>query len=75
MMMKAKFVIVAMLVSLGAGAQEKWSLRRCVEHALDNNIEIKQREIALDRQEIEVHTAKFRRLPNLGARAGGVPAG
>ena len=70
MMMKAKFVIVAMLVSLGAGAQEKWSLRQCVEHALDNNIEIKQREIALDRQEIEVHTAKFRRLPNLGARAG-----
>ena len=70
MMMKAKFVIVAMLVSLGAGAQEKWSLRRCVEHALDNNIEIKQREIALDRQEIEGHTAKVRRLPNLGARAG-----
>ncbi len=68
--MKIQLVIMALLLHLGAGAQEKWSLRRCIEHALDNNIEIKQQEIALDRQEIEVHTAKFRRLPNLGARAG-----
>lgn len=69
-MMKVKLLIMALIVCLGADAQEKWSLRRCVEYALDNNIEIKQREIALDRQEVEVHTAKFKRLPNLGARAG-----
>ena len=42
-----KIIIVGMLVfvSIASIAQDKWNLERCVEHALQNNINIKQSEL------------------------------
>lgn len=53
-------------------AQDTWTLERCIEHALKNNISIKQREDQVKQQEISLNTSKSQRLPglNFGASEG-----
>lgn len=57
--------IIINLLSISLFAQEKWTLRQCIEYAIENNIDIKQQKISVKNSEIEVSTAKFSRLPNL----------
>jgi Outer membrane protein len=51
-------------------AQKKWTLKECIEYAIDNNIDVKKRIIAKQNQEIQLNTAKMSRLPNLNAGVG-----
>lgn len=51
-------------------AQEAWTLRRCVEHAVEHNISVRQYENAVERQRVQLSTARNQRLPNLLASAG-----
>ncbi len=51
-------------------AQETWSLRRCIDHAIEHNINIRQTEISAEQSAIEANTAKWARLPNLNGSAG-----
>ena len=42
--MKIKFLLIASFFMISSGySQEKWSLKKCVEYALENNISIKQK--------------------------------
>ncbi|HNW50580.1 MAG TPA: TolC family protein [Prolixibacteraceae bacterium] len=50
-----------------AQAQEKWSLQKCIDYALANNITIKQYEVSTEYQQNELKQAKNNRLPNLNA--------
>ena len=50
-------------------AQEAWTLRRCVEHAVEHNISVRQYENAVERQRVQLSTARNQRLPNLLASA------
>lgn len=63
--MKAKLIILSLLIATGAGAQEKWSLRQCIDYAIEHNIEVKQQEVSRDEQKVELNTAKYSRLPSL----------
>lgn len=56
-------------VCQGGSAQETWDLKRCIEHALSENIQIKQQENALENRRNSLSTAKNSRLPNLSASA------
>ena len=58
---------IAALACLAAGlqAQETWSLRRCIEHAIEHNIDIRQAANMAEQSAVEVNTAKWARLPNL----------
>ncbi|MBQ8673177.1 MAG: TolC family protein [Bacteroides sp.] len=72
--MKARILLLSIgLVSglfLGkANAQERWSLRRCIDHAIAHNINIRQTANAAEQSAVEAHTAKWARLPNLNASA------
>lgn len=66
------------LISLGlmavcgfqAQAQEAWDLQRCITHAIEHNLSIKQKEAALDQSEVELNTAQWSRLPNLNGNVG-----
>ncbi len=49
-------------------AQETWSLQRCINYALENNIQIKQQSVAVDYQENQVNQARYDRLPNLNGQ-------
>jgi len=46
-------------------AQDVWSLEKCVNYALDNNIKIKQGAITTEYQGNQLKQTKFSRLPNL----------
>ena len=45
----------------------KWTLRECEDYAIANNITIKQREVAREKQTYSLSTARNSRLPNLSA--------
>ena len=68
--MKRYLIAIFCLVGPLSSAQEgqgPWSLQDCVDYALEHNITIRQSEIALEQKEIELNTAKNRRLPGLNA--------
>lgn len=58
-------ILIAMFVQ--GKAQEKWSLQKCIDYALENNIVIKQYQLNSEYQKNELSQAKFNKLPNLGA--------
>lgn len=58
------------LVSLGY-SQKQWTLKECVDHALENNITIKQNLLNVNLAELDVKNAKGNFLPNLNASTSG----
>ncbi|MEG1586546.1 MAG: TolC family protein [Bacteroidales bacterium] len=70
-----KHRIFTILIFSGVGflqgyAQTQWSLKQCIDYAIEHNIDIKQRKIETENKEIELNTAKMSRLPNLSAGLG-----
>jgi outer membrane protein len=53
-----------------ADAQNAWSLQKCIDYALENNIQIKQQNLGAQYGETQVKQAKSDRLPNLNASVG-----
>jgi len=51
-------------------AQNVWSLQKCIDYALENNIQIKQQQLNTQFYENQVSQAKSNRLPNLNAQIG-----
>lgn len=70
--MKTKILAIIALVafSFSGQAQKKWSLKECVDHALKNNITIKQNTLNLESLKEDVVAAKGSFLPNLNASSG-----
>ena len=66
-----KLSAIALLACLSAGlqAQETWSLRRCIDYAIEHNIDIRQAANTAEQSAVEVNTAKWARLPNLSGGA------
>lgn len=66
-----KLSAIALLACLSAGlqAQEAWSLRRCIDYAIEHNIDIRQAANTAEQSAVEVNTAKWARLPNLNGSA------
>jgi len=50
-------------------AQETWSLQKCINYAMENNIQIKRQALNTDYSKNQVNQAKSDRLPNLNAGA------
>lgn len=71
-MTRSILISAAMMIFLAAQGQEphRWTLRECMAHALENNIEIKRMDIETQRRETELSTARNSRLPDLNASAG-----
>ncbi len=68
--MRQKIILLSAIFFLSFGfskAQEVWSLQKCIDYALENNIQIKQQEISTKYQENQAQQAKLNRLPNLNA--------
>jgi outer membrane protein len=58
---------IMLVVFTGAQAQQTWSLQKCIDYALENNIQIKQQALNSDYYNNQHKQAKFNRLPNLNA--------
>ena len=54
---------------MSASAQQKWTLRQCIDYAIEHNINIKQQELAIKNSEVNLNTSQNSRLPNLNAGA------
>ena len=59
------FCILLMITFMIKGQDRPWGFKRCVEHAIVNNIELRQLRLAKDNKEIILNTSKYNRLPNL----------
>ncbi len=46
-------------------SQEEWTLPKCIEYAIEHNLNIKQQEANKMTSEIELNTSKWSRLPDL----------
>lgn len=60
---------LAMLFSMPLHAQEAWTLERCIDYALENNIQVRQGSIQTGQREIEYTNARNNRLPGVSAGA------
>ncbi len=65
------FTLSFILASLAASAQQSggWTLRQCIDYALENNIIVKQQDVTRRQNEVQLSTAKNSRLPDLNASA------
>ena len=70
--MRQPVAIIAALLLSGTASfaqQGPWSLSDCISYALDHNLSLQQSGLTVQQREVELETAKGRRLPDLSARA------
>jgi len=66
--MKKSIIIVILLFGVLAQAQsKKWTLKECVQYALENNISVKQSELDIELADVDKLTAKGNFIPSLNA--------
>ncbi len=57
-----------LLFSQNTFAQKKWTVRECIEHALNNNLQLKLANLTVNLQETSLKQAQFNRLPSLNGQ-------
>ena len=63
--------LIALLAVTGtAQAQEKWGLLKCIEHAMANNISVKQVDLQSKIAELTLKQSKYGQLPSLNFSGG-----
>jgi outer membrane protein len=56
--------IILLAISISVSAQEKWTLLKCVEYAMTNNISIKQIDLQTRIAELQYRQSKLSQIPN-----------
>ena len=70
--MKTRAITIALAAMLTAGtanAADSWTLQRCIDYAIENNIQIRQSDIAAQNRDVDFNTARSNRLPGVSASA------
>ena len=67
--MKKYILIAASAMILPVQAQEGWTLRQCIDYAIEHSITVQQAENTAEQSAVDVSTAKWSRLPNLNGSA------
>ena len=70
--MKTKALSIALAAILTAGnanADDNWTLQRCIDYAIENNIQVLQSDIAAQNRDVDLNSARSNRLPGLSASA------
>ena len=69
--MKRMYSLIAaalmLVIFTGAQGQQTWSLQKCIDYAIQNNIQIKQQSLSTKYYNNQQKQAKYNRLPNLNA--------
>ncbi|MBP1614071.1 MAG: TolC family protein [Bacteroidetes bacterium] len=58
------------LAPIATHAQEAWSLRQCIDYAIEHNVSVLQTQNTAEQQKVDVNTKKWARLPNLNGSGG-----
>ena len=70
--MKTKLILlVAFFTSMATFSQKQWTLKECVDQALEKNISIQQNKLSLELAKKDVEIAKGNFLPNLNGSSSG----
>ncbi len=62
--------ISILLFALPIAGQEVWDLKKCIDHAVENNINVQQAKLNVDFSKIDLTLAKHSRFPTLNASSG-----
>ena len=65
--MKKKVLTMALLVSMTAGAQQKWTLKDCIDYAMQNNLSMKMGQLKILSAAEDRKQSKAELLPSLTA--------
>ncbi|WP_400075005.1 TolC family protein [Winogradskyella sp. R77965] len=69
--MKKSIIVILLLFGVLVQAQnKKWTLKECVQYALDNNISVKQSELDIELADIEKLNASGNFIPSINAGSG-----
>ena len=75
--MKRLFLTAALCAAVAAQSQAQappaaalWSLDDCIAYAQQHNIEVQQRALSVEQQDVQLSTARYSRLPDLNASVG-----
>ena len=63
-------LLTLLIANSTAKAQEKWSLLKCIQYAMANNISIKQVDLQSKTAELTLKQSKYGQLPNLSFTGG-----
>jgi len=70
--LKTKLILFVVLLStISSFSQKKWTLKECVDQALEKNISIQQNKLSLELAKKDVEISKGNFLPYLGASSSG----
>ena len=59
--------IALMMLSTTLFSQEKWSLEKCIRYAQENNLQIKQQQLAIQQAQNELRASKMEYIPSVNA--------
>ena len=63
--MQFRLLFIFCLFGINLAAQETWSLCKCIDTAIANNIQLLQSDLRIDQDEVQLKVSKAARLPNL----------
>ncbi|ADR21029.1 transporter [Marivirga tractuosa] len=69
-MLRIFIVFIFLTIGLNAHGQDKWSLQKCVDYALENNLQVKQSGLDVESAEISLFGSKMSTLPNMNGNLG-----
>jgi outer membrane protein len=65
------FLVICLLFANTVAAQDTWSLKRCVDYAMANNISIKQQDVQKRMAELVLKQSQMSQIPNLSGNVSG----
>ena len=70
-MRKTALLLIALLITGFSQAQDKiWSLEKCIDYALSNNIQVKKQMITVKSSEVDLQQSKLNLLPSVSGSSG-----
>jgi outer membrane protein len=66
-----RIILISLLIACFSGlkAQQVWSLEKCIDHALNNNLQLKQQKLLVEAAKIDALQSKLDLLPSVTANA------
>lgn len=62
--------VACLILPYTISAAEPWGLDRCISYAVQHNLQVKQSELQINLQQLNLEQSKFNYIPSLGASAG-----
>jgi len=69
-MLRIFIALVFLTIGMNANGQDQWSLQKCVDYALENNLQVKQSGLDVESAEISLFGSKMSTLPSANGSLG-----